>query len=143
MRIASDIHTLQLSALLQKTPLERVWEQRHHLCRCGSSPAELLLDEKVTLTNVTLLFVTQRAASPKKLSPENIESSIARSVSLITIVAPGSSTALIYCTPAGAQGFRLCYNVSWDSSLLFLEDQESRLTSAATSSSMHIILAVL
>ena len=46
----------------------------------------------MTFRKVTLLLATTSAPFPKKLSPENTESSIATSVPLITIVAPGNSS---------------------------------------------------
>jgi hypothetical protein len=49
--------------------------------------------------NVALALASTRAAEPKKLKPEKTESSMETFVSRITIVAPGSSTALKYCTP--------------------------------------------
>jgi hypothetical protein len=65
-----------------------------------SSPAELLFAVKVALMKVTLLFDSTRAPCPKKLRPEKKESSMAKLPSWITMVAPGSSTALVYWTPA-------------------------------------------
>ena len=69
-----------------------------HACEPGvhwgvvcAAPAELLFALKVVLRKVTLALASTSAPWPKKLSPEKSESSIAREVSRITSVAPGSS----------------------------------------------------
>ena len=66
----------------------------------------------MTLTKVTLLLASTSAPCPKKLSPENTESSMATFESLMTMVAPGSSTAFTYSTPAYALHLRALSGLS-------------------------------